>query len=107
MWYVSGNRDEDAIERPDEFIIDRARPRQHLCRSASASTAASASASPRCSSRRVGGDAAALPRIEVVGEPTRLYSYFVRGIEVLSGSHSRPDRVEQIVGDYRGRVGPA
>ena len=30
MWYVSGNRDEEAIERPYEFIIDRARPRTHL-----------------------------------------------------------------------------
>src|SRR2546430_5695627 len=30
MWYVSGNRDEDGIEHPNEFIIDRARPRTHL-----------------------------------------------------------------------------
>ncbi|MDP1671197.1 MAG: cytochrome P450, partial [Alphaproteobacteria bacterium] len=30
MWYVSGNRDETAIETPNAFIIDRARPRQHL-----------------------------------------------------------------------------
>ena len=30
MWYISGNRDEEAIENPNEFIIDRARPRQHL-----------------------------------------------------------------------------
>ncbi len=30
MWYISGNRDEDAIDNPDLFIIDRARPRQHL-----------------------------------------------------------------------------
>ena len=30
MWYISGNRDDDAIEDPDEFIIDRPRPRQHL-----------------------------------------------------------------------------
>ena len=30
MWYVSGNRDEDGIDRPEEFIIDRARPRTHL-----------------------------------------------------------------------------
>src|SRR5205807_7983802 len=30
MWYVSGNRDETAIARPYDFIIDRARPRQHL-----------------------------------------------------------------------------
>ncbi|MEM9622055.1 MAG: cytochrome P450, partial [Pseudomonadota bacterium] len=28
--YVSGNRDEDAIDNPDQFIIDRARPRHHL-----------------------------------------------------------------------------
>jgi cytochrome P450 len=30
MWYISGNRDPEAIEDPDRFIIDRARPRQHL-----------------------------------------------------------------------------
>ena len=30
MWYISGNRDEEMIERANEFIIDRARPRQHL-----------------------------------------------------------------------------
>ena len=30
MWYLSGNRDERAIDRPNEFIIDRKRPREHL-----------------------------------------------------------------------------
>ena len=30
MWYVSGNRDEEVIERPDEFLIDRAMARRHL-----------------------------------------------------------------------------
>jgi cytochrome P450 len=30
MWYVSGNRDADAIDNADSFIIDRARPRHHL-----------------------------------------------------------------------------
>jgi cytochrome P450 len=30
MWYISGNRDEDAIENANAFIIDRTRPRQHL-----------------------------------------------------------------------------
>ncbi|MBL8382849.1 MAG: cytochrome P450, partial [Burkholderiales bacterium] len=30
MWYISGNRDDEVIENPDAFIIDRARPRQHL-----------------------------------------------------------------------------
>lgn len=30
MWYYSGNRDEEVIEQAEHFIIDRARPRQHL-----------------------------------------------------------------------------
>jgi len=30
MWYLSGNRDPRAIDQPNEFIIDRARPREHL-----------------------------------------------------------------------------
>ena len=30
MWYLSGNRDDEAIDNPEAFIIDRARPRQHL-----------------------------------------------------------------------------
>ncbi len=30
MWYISGNRDETEIERPEDFIIDRAQPRRHL-----------------------------------------------------------------------------
>ncbi|HEY4040892.1 MAG TPA: cytochrome P450, partial [Rhodopila sp.] len=30
VWYLSGNRDGDAIERADEFVVDRARPREHL-----------------------------------------------------------------------------
>src|SRR6202040_4381031 len=30
MWYISGNRDEEAIDRPNEFIIDRVRARHHM-----------------------------------------------------------------------------
>jgi cytochrome P450 len=30
MWYVSGNRDDEVIERPNDYIIDRERPRQHM-----------------------------------------------------------------------------
>jgi cytochrome P450 len=30
MWYVSGNRDERAIDNPDQFIIDRPNARHHL-----------------------------------------------------------------------------
>jgi len=48
MWYVSGNRDDEIIERPYEFIIDRG-GRARICHSASAFTAASASGLPNCS----------------------------------------------------------
>ena len=30
MWYLSDDRDDTAIENPNAFIADRARPRQHL-----------------------------------------------------------------------------
>jgi len=30
IWYVSGNRDESVIEKPNEFIIDRTNARHHL-----------------------------------------------------------------------------
>jgi cytochrome P450 len=30
IWYISANRDEDAIENPNSFIIDRPRPREHM-----------------------------------------------------------------------------
>jgi cytochrome P450 len=30
IWYISGNRDEDHIENPNQFIIDRRRPREHM-----------------------------------------------------------------------------
>ena len=30
MWYVSGNRDERKIDKPDQFIIDRKGARNHL-----------------------------------------------------------------------------
>jgi cytochrome P450 len=83
MWYISGNRDEEAIEEPDRFIIDRPRPRQHL---------SFGFGIHRC----VGKNLAEMqlkilweeilqrfPKIEVVGEPTRLYSSFVHGIGEL------------------------
>jgi len=30
MWYLSANRDEQAIERPHAFVVDRPRPKHHL-----------------------------------------------------------------------------
>ncbi|HEY7580372.1 MAG TPA: cytochrome P450 [Acetobacteraceae bacterium] len=83
MWYVSGNRDPDAIEQPDRFIIDRSRPRQHLSFGFGVH---------RC----VGNRLAELqlrvlweellpryPVIEVMDEPRRVYSNFIHGIRSL------------------------
>ena len=81
MWYVSGNRDEEGIERPNEFIIDRARPRTHL---------SFGFGIHRCVGMRLAELQLKIvwqemlkrfDRIEVVGEPKRVYSSFVRGIE--------------------------
>ena len=83
MWYISGNRDEEAIERPNEFIIDRARPRTHL---------SFGFGIHRCVGMRLAELQLRIvweemlkrfDRIEVVGEPKRVYSSFVRGIESL------------------------
>jgi cytochrome P450 len=83
MWYVSANRDETAIERANEFIIDRARPRQH---------AAFGFGIHRCLGQRLAEMQlrvvweemlARFPLIEVVGEPRRLRSNFVKGYEYL------------------------
>jgi cytochrome P450 len=83
MWYVSGNRDEDAIERPYEFIIDRARPRTHI---------SFGFGIHRCVGIRLAELQLKIiweeilkrfDNIEVVGEPKRVYSSFVKGYETL------------------------
>ena len=83
MWYVSGNRDETAIERANDFIIDRARPRQHV---------SFGFGMHRCVGQRLAEMQlrvvweemlARFPIIEVAGEPQRLKSSFVKGYEAL------------------------
>ena len=83
MWYVSGNRDESAIDNPDAFIIDRARPRQHL---------SFGFGIHRCVGNRLAEMQLRvvweeiLERwdfVEVVGEPRRVRSSFVKGYETL------------------------
>jgi cytochrome P450 len=83
MWYVSGNRDEEVIDDPEGFVIDRPRPRHHL---------SFGSGIHRC----VGDRLAELQlqilweeilrrdlSIEVVGPAVRAYSNFLRGIKSL------------------------
>ena len=83
MWYLSGNRDETAIDKPDQFIIDRARPRQHL---------SFGFGIHRCVGNRLAELQLKIlweeilkrfPVIEVMGEPTRIKSSFVRGFGTL------------------------
>jgi cytochrome P450 len=83
MWYVSGNRDEDKIERADAFIIDRAKPRQHLSFGAGIH---------RCVGDRLAEQQLRILweevlqrelRFEIMGPPKRLYSNFIRGIRSL------------------------
>lgn len=81
MWYISGNRDETAIDRPNEFIIDRANPRHHL---------SFGFGIHRCMGNRVAEMQLKIvweeilkrfPKIELVGEPVRVKSNFVHGFE--------------------------
>jgi len=83
MWYVSGNRDEESIERPDEFIIDRARPRNHMSFGFGVH---------RCVGNRLAEMQLIIlweeimkrfPRIELMDEPKRIYSNFIHGITEL------------------------
>ena len=79
MWYLSGNRDETAIEQPYQFIIDRPTARQHL---------SFGFGIHRCVGNRLAEMQlrilweeilARFPRIEVVGEPVRVRNNFVHG----------------------------
>ena len=83
MWYISGNRDESKIDRADEFIIDRAKPRQHLAFGAGIH---------RCVGDRLAEQQIRILweeilnrdlRFEITGPPQRLYSNFIRGIRTL------------------------
>jgi cytochrome P450 len=83
MWYVSGNRDESVIENPNAFIIDRDRPRQHM---------SFGFGIHRCVGNRVAEMQLTIiweeilkrfPMIQLVEEPTRTYSSFVKGYESM------------------------
>ena len=83
MWYISGNRDEEAIPRANEFIIDRARPRQHL---------SFGFGIHRCVGNRLAEMQLGilweeiLKRgmvVEMMEEPKRVYANFIRGIASL------------------------
>jgi cytochrome P450 len=83
MWYISGNRDEEAIEEPDRFIVDRARPRQHLSFGFGIHRCVGKSLA-EMQVRILWEEILRRPwRIEVVGEPKRVYSSFIHGFTQL------------------------
>jgi len=83
MWYISGNRDETAIETPDEFIIDRKKARQHL---------SFGFGIHRCMGNRLAEMQIRIvweeilkrfKTVQVMGEPTYIPSPFVKGYSDL------------------------
>ena len=83
LWYISGNFDEDVFDEPDRFDVSRANARRHLAFGAGIH---------RC----VGDRLAELQlrvlweelldqdlQIEIVGQPDRLYSNFIRGVSSM------------------------
>jgi cytochrome P450 len=83
MWYVSGNRDEDVIERPNDYNIERENPRRHV---------SFGFGIHRCVGNRLAELQLQIiweeimkrfPMIEMAGEPKRSYSTFVKGYEKL------------------------
>jgi cytochrome P450 len=83
MWYVSGNRDDEVIANPDSYVIDRERPRNHM---------SFGFGIHRCVGNRLAELQLTIiweeilkrfPSVEVVGEPLRTHSVFVKGYETL------------------------
>ena len=83
MWYMSGNRDERSIDNPDAFIIDRKNPRHHISFGFGVH---------RCMGNRLAEMQLRIlweeimqrfRFVEVMAEPKRVQSNFVRGYETL------------------------
>ena len=83
MWYVSGNRDPDIFENPDALVIDRPNARKHI---------AFGFGIHRCMGNRVAELQLRVlweeilqrfHTVEVVGDPIRTHSSFVKGYTQL------------------------
>lgn len=79
MWYISGNRDDEVIDQADDFIIDRANPRHHV---------SFGFGIHRCMGNRLAEMQLRVlweeimkrfDRIEVVKQPERIVSNFIKG----------------------------
>ncbi len=79
MWYLSGNRDSEVIERADEFLIDRKNPRHHV---------SFGFGIHRCVGNRIAELQLRIiweeivkrfSKVEVVGKPVRSLSHIIHG----------------------------
>ncbi len=90
MWFISGNRDDSAINQADKFIIDRSNPRHHM---------SFGFGIHRCMGNRLGEMQLRITWeeilkrfswVEVVEKPIRIKSNFVRGYsEMLVRVHPK------------------
>lgn len=83
MWYVSGNRDEEVLERPNDFWVDRPSARQHL---------SFGFGIHRCMGNRLAEMQLRIlweeimqrfSFVEVTGKPQLVYSSFIKGYTSL------------------------
>ncbi len=83
MWYISGNRDDEVIDNPDAFVIDRPKARHHM---------SFGFGIHRCMGNRLAEMQLKIlwqeilkrfDRIEVTGDPERMESNFVMGYTKL------------------------
>ena len=83
LWYVSGNRDDEVIDDPYAYAIDRPRPRQHL---------SFGFGIHRCVGNRLAELQLTIiweeilkrfPEIRLLEEPRRSYSIFIKGYEEM------------------------
>jgi cytochrome P450 len=81
MWYVSGNRDDEVIQDPYNYVIDRPSPRHHL---------SFGFGIHRCVGNRLAELQLTIiweeilkrfPEIRLLEEPRRSYSIFIKGYE--------------------------
>jgi cytochrome P450 len=84
MWYASGNQDDEVIENPERLIVDRPNARQHL---------SFGFGLHRCMGNRLAEMQLRIvweeimqrfEKVEVVGEPERIYSSFVKGYSKMN-----------------------
>ncbi|MBE7195907.1 MAG: cytochrome P450, partial [Gordonia polyisoprenivorans] len=101
MWYASANRDERIFEDPDAFVIDRPNARRHL---------AFGIGTHRCMGSRLAEMQlrilweellARFDDIEVLAEPARVQSNFVRGYSSMSVVLTRKGERRPSPGPYR------